>query len=140
VPQFLLARKPFGLHRAYPGSYLSDRATYPHIEPPPLSFPVPYSEFGLTLEREKEIVSFNYRNTPVLSEKSLCGSLPLEILSVHIISFELQKKNRSKKNQPIGTPSPPYLLSFRFHMLPAVFVSCLALSFNFALLFECANP
>jgi hypothetical protein len=98
VPQFLLARKPFGLHRAYPGSYLSDRATYPHIEPPPLSFPVPYSEFGLTLEREKEIVSFNYRNTPVLLEKSLCGSLPLEILSVHIISFELQKKQKQKKS------------------------------------------
>jgi hypothetical protein len=32
------------------------------------------------------------------------------------------------------------LLSFRFHLLPTVFVSCFALSFNFALLFECANP
>jgi hypothetical protein len=104
VPQFLLARKPFGLHRAYPGSYLSDRATYPHIEPPPLSFPVPYSEFGLTLEREKEIVSFNYRNTPVLLEKSLCGSLPLEILSVHIISFELQKKTEAKKISQLVHP------------------------------------
>jgi hypothetical protein len=48
-------------------------------------------------------------------------------------------KNRTKK-QPFATPSPPYLLSFLFHLLLATFVSCLALSFNFALLFECANP
>jgi hypothetical protein len=49
------------------------------------------------------------------------------------------KKTEAKK-QAFATPSPPYLLSFRFHLLPAAFVSCLALSFNFALLFECANP
>jgi hypothetical protein len=57
-----------------------------------------------------------------------------------IISFEdFCKKTRNKK-QPSAAPSPPYLLFFRFHLLPAAFVSCLALSFNFALLFECANP
>jgi hypothetical protein len=67
--------------------------------------------------------------------------LLLEILSVHIISFEdFCKKKQKQKNQPFATPSPPYLLPFRFHLLPAAFVSRLALSFNFALLFECANP
>jgi hypothetical protein len=56
---------------------------YPHTEPSPLSFLVPYSEFCLTLERERE---------------SLCDNLLLEILSVHIISFEdFCKKTKAKK-------------------------------------------
>jgi hypothetical protein len=70
----------------------------------------------------------------------VCGNLLLEILSVHIISFEDSCKKIEEKKQQFATPSPPYLLSFHFHLLPAAFVSCLALSFNFALLFECDNP
>jgi hypothetical protein len=60
------------------------------------------------------------------------------ILSVLRTSTKKEKQKIEK--QPSAAPSPPYLLSFRFHLLPAAFVSCFALSFNFALLFECANP
>jgi hypothetical protein len=71
---------------------LPNRATYPHTDPSPLSFLVPYSEFGFTLERERESFE-DFWNTPVLSEK-VCGNLLLEILSVYIISFEdFFKKN-----------------------------------------------
>jgi hypothetical protein len=61
------------------------------------------------------------------------------ILSVLRTSAKKTEKKKIKK-QPSAAPSPPYLLSFRFHLLPAAFVSCFALSFNFALLFECDNP
>jgi hypothetical protein len=62
------------------------------------------------------------------------------VFILSVLRTPAKEKNRSKKTKPFATPSPPYLLSFCFHLLPAVFVSCLALSFNFALLFECANP
>jgi hypothetical protein len=131
---FSLARKPSGLHRGCPGSYPSLIVLRIPTPSHHLSFPVPYSEFGLTLERERD------RNTPVLSEK-VCVVICRWRSLVFILSVlrTSAKKNRRKK-QSFDTPSPPYMLSFRFHLLPATFVSCLALSFNFALLFECANP
>jgi hypothetical protein len=98
-----------------------------------LSFPIPYSEFDLTLEREREWYF------AVLSEK-VCVVLCCRRSSVFILSVLRTSAKNRRKNQPFAAPSPPYLLSFRYHLLPAAFVSCLALSFNFALLFECANP
>jgi hypothetical protein len=86
-----------------------------------------------------EMKSFHYRNTPVLSEK-VCVVFCCRRSLVFILPvLRTSAKNRRKK-QPFAAPSPPYLLSFRFHLLPAAFVSCSALSFNIALLFECANP
>jgi hypothetical protein len=90
--------------------------------------------------REREREFWGLSEYPCTFGKSVCGNLLLEILSVHIISFEDFCKKIEAKKQPFDAPSPPYMMSFRFHLLPAAFVSCLALSFNFALLFECDNP
>jgi hypothetical protein len=91
---FSLARKPSGLHRGCPGSYPSLIVLRIPTPSHHLSFPVPYSEFGLTLERERP-------EYPCPFGKSVCGNLPLEILSVHIISFEDFCKKKQKKKTVI---------------------------------------
>jgi hypothetical protein len=68
APQFPLARTLSGLHCACPGSCFSLIVLCTPTLSLRLSFPIPYSEFDLTLERERVVLCSTFG-------KSVCGTL-----------------------------------------------------------------